>query len=162
MNVAIATNNEHLENLLRHIDNVRDSCTLLGKRLIKQGEPEVGKGLIANGFSHDNSKFHGIEWLYLREEMKEKEPENFKLALMQHWSSNFHHPEYWHEGVNEMPRLFLAEFVCDIHARASEFGSDLREWVKNKAVKKYKMNHHGRVYKEVRELLDLLLEKEFK
>jgi hypothetical protein len=150
-----------LDKLLRHIDNVRDSCVLLGERLISRGELQVGRSLIANGYKHDNSKFYGIEWLYLNDEMLEKEPDKFKLAWLQHVSTNRHHPEYWPGGIDEMPREYKAELICYCHARSSEFGTDLRDWIKTKAVKKYKMNHSGRTYKELKELLDLLLERTF-
>jgi hypothetical protein len=80
---------------------------------------------------------------------------------MEHVQTNPHHPEYWSGGIDTMPRLYKAEMVCDWHARSSEFGTDLREWAKGKAVRKYKMNHSGRTYKEIKELLDLLLERKF-
>jgi hypothetical protein len=38
---------EHLENLVRHIELVREAGLLLGKRLIRQGEEEFGRLLIA-------------------------------------------------------------------------------------------------------------------
>jgi hypothetical protein len=154
---------ERLDKILRHIDNVRDSCILLGERLILRGEAEVGRQLIANGYIHDNSKLYGIEWLYLNDETFENEPEKFRLAHIQHITSplNKHHPEAWADGIDEMTRIFRAEMVADWHARSSEFGTDLRDWIKTKAVKKYKMNHSGRTYKEIKELLDMLLERKF-
>jgi hypothetical protein len=60
-----------------------------------------------------------------------------------------------------MSRVAKGEMICDWHARSSEFGTDLRDWVKTKAVKKYKMNHSGKTYKEIKELLDLLLDRKF-
>ena len=53
-----------LMRLARHIDNVRNYCNILGQRLAENGEAGLGHGLIANGYIHDNSKFHGVEWLY--------------------------------------------------------------------------------------------------
>jgi hypothetical protein len=159
--VIKSTEESQLDIILRHIDNVRDSCLLLGQRLIAKGELQVGRMLIANGYIHDNSKLYGIEWLYLNDETFEKEPEKFKLAWQQHVLTNKHHPEFWPGGIDEMPREYKAEFVADCHARSSEFGTDLREWIKTKAAKKFKMNHSGRTYKEIKELLDLLLERKF-
>jgi hypothetical protein len=161
MNTEPIARTKRLDKVLRHIDNVRDSCLLLGERLIVRGEEEMGRKLIANGHIHDNSKLHGVEWLYLHDDVQESEPEKFKLALMEHVQTNPHHPEYWSGGIDTMPRLYKAEMVCDWHARSSEFGTDLREWAKGKAVRKYKMNHSGRTYKEIKELLDLLLERKF-
>ncbi|SVC81897.1 uncharacterized protein METZ01_LOCUS334751, partial [marine metagenome] len=59
---------KHLKSLIRHIDNVRASCLLLGERLIENDKDELGLQLIANGHIHDASKFYGIEWEYLRDE----------------------------------------------------------------------------------------------
>jgi hypothetical protein len=161
---------KRLATILRHISNVRESCELLGQRMIEQGlgkeefqdDIENGRRLIANGQIHDNSKFSGVEWLYLHEDVKEKDEANFNAALYQHNHTNPHHPEYWAGGIDSMPRIYVAEMVCDWHARSSEFGSDLRDWVIKKATKKYHMNHSGRTYRQIKELLDMLLEKRFK
>jgi hypothetical protein len=161
MTTITITATNRLSVLLRHIDNVRDSCLLLGQRLISRGEEEVGRKLIANGYRHDNSKFTGIEWLYLHDDVLESEPELFKAALFQHTHTNPHHPEFWPGGIDTMPREYKGEMVCDWHARSSEFGTDLRDWVKSKATKKFRMNNSGRTYKELKELLDLLLERKF-
>ena len=56
------TAEQHLDNLVRHIELVRDACLLLGKRLIARDRQELGRILIAHGFTHDTSKFQGIEW----------------------------------------------------------------------------------------------------
>src|SRR5712671_1729606 len=56
---------EHLDNLVRHIELVREAGLLLGKRLMRQGEEEFGRLLIARVFVHDASKFYGVEWKYL-------------------------------------------------------------------------------------------------
>ena len=50
------TAEQHLDNLLRHKELVLDACVLLGKRLIAQDRQELGRTLIANGFTHDASK----------------------------------------------------------------------------------------------------------
>jgi len=146
--------------LLRHKTHVQQSCELLGEQLISKDEKDLGHRLIANGWVHDNSKFHGIEWLYLYDDVKEISPEMFKLAVIQHRLGNLHHPEYWN-GIANMPRLYLAEFVCDIHARASEFGTDVRDWVKSEAAKKFDFTVQSRVYKDVKYFLDLLLASPF-
>jgi|TARA_R100000306_G_scaffold55914_1_gene53611 hypothetical protein len=151
-----------LMRLARHIDNVRNYCNILGQRLAENGEAGLGHGLIANGYIHDNSKFHGVEWLYLHEDEKEQNPTLFKAALLQHTTTNLHHPEAWDDGIHAMPRLYLAEFVCDISARSSEFGNDIRDWVKKQATKKYDMTVQSKTYKEIKDLLGLLLDEPYK
>jgi hypothetical protein len=149
---------KRLQNILRHISSVQQDTLILGNKLIEAGEEAVGRQLIANGLIHDNSKLSGIEWLYLHEGV---EPEKFQLALTQHQTTNPHHPEFHPGGIKEMPRVYVAEMVCDWHTRASEFGSDLREWIKDKAVKKFHFSTSCHIYKEVKDLVDLLLEKRF-
>ena len=149
-----------LKSIVRHITHVQQSCTLLGERLIDSGEKDIGHKLIANGFIHDNSKFHGIEWLYLHDDLKACEPEMFQMALTQHQTRNPHHPEYW-DGIDNMPRVYLAEMVCDWHARGHEFGTDLRNFIKNHATKKYGFSTQGRVYKEIKGFVDMLLDPAF-
>jgi hypothetical protein len=153
--------NKRLDVLLRHVNNVREDCQLLGERLIEKGEEELGRKLISNGFTHDHSKFSGLEWEYLHQDIKDSSPKMFELAALQHTTTNMHHPEYWH-GIKNVPRLYVAEMVCDWHSRSSEFGSDLREWIKDSATKKYKFTPQGKVYKEIKDLTDLLLEQSFK
>lgn len=152
---------KQLDLLIRHINNVRESCIVLGERLQEKGEIELGRNLIANGFIHDNSKFHGIEWLYLNSETKEKDPDLFLLAANQHITTNFHHPEYW-GSIHEVPRIYLCEMVADWRSRSSEFGNDLRMWIKDKACEKYDMSIHSDTYKEIMEFVEILLEPSFK
>jgi hypothetical protein len=153
---------KHLKFVVRHIDNVRASCRLLGERLIDVGEYNLGLQLIANGQIHDCSKLHGIEWLYLRPEFFEGENSTLAgVAIQQHINTNFHHPECWY-GIENMPRIYVAEMVIDWSARSNEFGNDLRDWIKDKATKKYKMTVQSKVYKEIKGFVDILLDPKFK
>lgn len=154
------SSDKQLESVLRHIERVREDCETLGKTLIEEGEPDLGRQLVANGLIHDNSKLHGIEWLYLNCETKKDHPEKFALAVAQHQTTNPHHPEYWY-SIEDMPRVYVAEMVCDWRSRSSEFSSDLRDWIKDSASKRYKFSLRGRVYKEIKEFVDLLVEKPF-
>lgn len=146
--------------LLRHIDRVLESCTVLGERLIDQDEGHMGHQLIANGYCHDNSKFYGIEWLYLHDEVKQAHPNLFNAAWTQHVTTNRHHPEYW-DGIGNMPRVYLAEMVCDWHARSSEFGSDLRAYIEQRATRRFHFDSGMRVYRDIKDLVNLLLDPSF-
>lgn len=152
---------QRLDLLLRHIGNVRENTEILGERLILAGNEELGRQLIGNGLIHDNSKFYGIEWDYLHGDVKESHPDLFKLAADQHIKNNLHHPESWNGGISEMSSLYLAEFVCDTKSRSQEFGNDIWEWIRDKAIKKYKFSKKGRVYQDLKHFLDLLLEPKF-
>ena len=147
--------------LVRHIRNVQDECSLLAERLIEQGRHELARNLLANSMLHDNSKFRGIEWDYMSEESKEKYPDLFKCAVSTHTATNPHHPEYW-GGIDVMPIVYVAEMVCDWKARSAEFGTDCREWVKEKATKRWGFTTQGKMYKQIKEYLDLLLDPSFK
>jgi len=150
---------KHLNNVLRHIKNVRDNCELLGERLVASGEGQLGIDLIGLGQIHDYSKIHNqTEFKYLRDEFYGK-PE-FNTALLSHISINLHHPEAWH-GIEEMPRIYVAEMVCDWKSRGTEFGSDVIDWVKEKATKKFGFSTKGKVYKEIKEFFSILLDKAF-
>lgn len=148
---------EKLEKLIRHIENVQEACQLLGKKLIEKGEINFGIRLIALGQVHDHSKFFGIEWDYLVDGDWNGEA---KLAAAHHNRSNLHHPEYW-GGVELMPRIAVAEMVCDWYARSTEFGENIWDYVKKKALDRYDISPHGKVYKWIKEFLDLLLDKPF-
>jgi hypothetical protein len=65
--VALQTTPEtkRLRQIMRHIEDVREDCEILGANLIDRGEFEIGKLLIHNGLIHDASKLEGIEWEHL-------------------------------------------------------------------------------------------------
>ena len=146
---------EKIELVFNHIQNVQRNCYKLGIRFIKKGEIELGRNLIANGQIHDNSKFKGIEFdhLFYSDPLL---PE----VVKHHQSVNPHHPEYW-GSIKEMPTVYLAEMVCDWYARSSEFGTGLREWVDNKATEKFSFTKEDDIYKEIQDILNLLLDPNF-
>ncbi len=157
-----AEDQRHLKSLIRHIDNVRQSCMILGERLIEQGGAQLGINLIANGQIHDRSKFYGSEWLYLRPELFDSDQKNLFAATQNHHvMTNPHHPEHW-GSIHKMPTLYVAEMVCDWSARSHEMGNDLRDWIKEKATKKFDMKVQSKIYKEIKLFVDLLLEPKFK
>jgi hypothetical protein len=151
---------EKVDKLLRHITNVQEACHLLAKRLIEKGEINLGIRLVALGQLHDASKWSGIEFEYLIEPPLNTNG-TLSLAIKQHQSTNRHHIEYW-EDANDMPRLYIAEMVCDLYARAGEFGTSVWDYIKEEFLPKHNISKNGRVYKTIKEFLDLLLEKPFK
>ena len=158
MNLAL--DDKRLKGIVRHIQMVQQEAFLLAERLSEKGEHNFAKQLLANSMLHDNSKFHGIEWMYLNDETKTKEPSNFQAALTQHQLTNPHHPQYW-QNITDMPRIYIAEMVCDIKTRSDEFGTDIREWVKTTMTKQFKITVQSRSYREVKDFLELLLDPKF-
>jgi hypothetical protein len=133
----------------------------MSEKLSDNGDKDFGRKLLANGLIHDNSKLDGIEWLYLNEETKVKSPELFKAALLQHNKGNPHHIEYWLRP-EDMPDIYIAELVCDCSARASEFGTDVREWFKEEFTEKYGISTSSNLYRTIKKFLDMLLLPKFK
>jgi hypothetical protein len=154
---TVSNEQEQLEKLIRHIRKVQDACWELTKKLLKKGDIIFARRLIASSMSHDVSKFHGIEYSNL---IKADTSELLKYAVDHHQQTNKHHPEFW-GGVEYMPRLAMAEMVCDWYARSNEFGTDLRQWIKEEALAKYNISPQGKVYKVIKEFVDLLLEPAF-
>lgn len=151
---------EHLDNLIRHIELVRNACTLLGRRLVKQGRSEFGRLLIARGHVHDASKFYGIEWDYLHSG-PDTPADELQLAIKQHVRTNSHHPEFHGGKLDQMPELDVAEMVCDWYARAQEFGTGLREWIADSAIERYSIDLEGKHHQWIHNFVDLLLQDPF-
>ena len=137
---------QKIDDIIRHIDHVKDNCLLLGERLVNLGKKDMGRLLIANGFIHDNSKFYGVEWDYLNDQTGSEEL--LQIAVSQHNRTNPHHPEYW-GGIEAMPSLYVAETVCDWKARANEFGTSLQDWIEDGAAKKFEYHVDSEVYRKI-------------
>lgn len=150
---------QHLDNLVRHIDMVRQIGFLLGKRLMKKGRKDFGRLLIGKCYQHDASKFHGIEWKYLHAG-SDISKDDLEKAVKQHVETNSHHPEYW-GGVQNMPEIAVAEMVCDWYARSQEFGTGLREWIKDVAIEKFNIDTRSDQYVWITRFVDILLEDSF-
>jgi Family of unknown function (DUF5662) len=146
---------EKVELVLAHIQNVQRYTQKLGLKLIKRGDVELGRNLIANGLQHDRSKFTGIEFdhLFYGDPLLQD-------VVKHHSATNTHHPEHW-GGIKLMPRLFIAEMVCDWHSRSTEFGGSTHDWIVQTATKKYDFALEDEVYKTIMEFLELLLERSF-
>jgi len=152
-----------IRGITRHIRNVEDNCLLLGEKLIGLGEIDLGRKLIANGFGHDLSKFAGIEWENLAPGQIAQEDGaklKLKMAVLHHQKTNAHHPEYWN-GIENMPRVHVAELVCDWKARSEEFGESLRDYINEKATKRWSFSKGQKVYDEIMEFVDLICDKPF-
>lgn len=150
---------KHLDNLLRHKELVKDAAILLGKRLMETGRAELGKRIIVRGYAHDASKFHGVEWEYLHAG-NDVLKENVTFAMGQHQCCNSHHPEYW-GGMENMDQVSIGELCCDWYARAQEFGTSLRDWIKTQANGRFHIDACAQQKKWMEEFVDILLEDAF-
>ena len=153
------TPEEHLENLVRHIGLVRDACLLMGRRLIAQGRQDFGRQLVARGLVHDASKFEGIEWEYLHN-IDGVPARCLEMAIAQHHRGNDHHPEFW-GGLDKMPEICVAEMVCDWYARSQEFGTNLRDWIKTNAARRYNIDLQSEQCRWINGFVEILLAKPF-
>lgn len=149
---------EQLEKLLRHIELVNQNTLLLGKKLILLGESVFGRRLIANGLRHDYSKFFGAEWETLTG--ADVSQDALAAAVSKHNKRNKHHPEYW-GSIHKMPRLYVAEMVCDWKARATEFGTSLMDWIDGDAQKRFGFTKEDDVYETIVFFVNLLCDKPF-
>lgn len=153
-----------IRSITRHIRNVEDNCFLLGEKLILGGEISLGKQLIANGFVHDASKFHGIEFEYLslgENATEENTKLKLKMAIHHHQTTNLHHAEAWSGGIKDMPDVYLAELVCDIKSRSEEFGKSLMDYIDNQGIKRWNITKDDETYKKIMKYVDLLCGKPF-
>lgn len=148
--------NKRLHSILRHIDGVRENCNEMARRLVAIGETDFARKLIANSSGHDKSKLEGIEWEYLHDE---KHP-HFAVALHHHITTNLHHPEAW-GSIHEMPRIFVAEMVADWKTRCNEFGTDLKNWIAEKATERWKFEPRSKIAKEIKCFVELILDPKF-
>lgn len=141
--------------VISHIDKVRKNCIKLGFILIKMGETQLGRTLIANGMIHDNSKFTGIEFEHLF-----KGDDLLSESVKHHQLVNPHHPEYW-GGIHNMPEVYLIEMVCDCAARSAEFGTDIKHFFSDVATKKYNFTMGDNVGVKIKKYIDLLYNSSF-
>ena len=151
---------EKVRALTRHIRNVEDNCLILGEKLIARGEIDLGRQLIANGYVHDSSKFYGIEFENLAYSSSVNTKEEgaklkMKIAIQHHCLTNAHHPEHW-QGIKNMPRVALGEMVADWKSRSEEFGTSLRDWIDEYALKRWEFTKESEVYKVIMDFVDLL------
>ena len=151
---------KHMQGIMRHISHVQQGAALMSERLFDRGDATTARLLVQKVCGHDASKFIGIEWEHLRSDADSTSAE-FQAALKQHQLTNDHHPEYW-GSIKVMPPLCLAEMTCDWYARSTEFGTDLRDWVKNGACQKYGITTKTKCYKEIKSFVDILLDNKFK
>lgn len=147
---------QKITSIWRHIEEVQKNCFILSERLIEAGQDELARQLITNSLVHDQSKFVGIEWEYLH-----TDDSNMRtFAIRHHQSINPHHPEYW-SGIQNMPDVYLAEMACDIKARSSEFGTDLRSWIDDVASHKYGFSKRDKVYKKLKKFVNMICQSPF-
>jgi hypothetical protein len=144
-----------LSSIVRHIRNVQEEGILLAERLVELGELDLARRLVQRCFRHDVSKFEGIEWEYLGSDNKER----LTMAVCQHRVVNSHHPEFHIKGIHSMDDLDLAEFVVDVKARSSEFGTNLRDWIKDVAMERFHFKIQSNCYKKIKKYVDLLLDE---
>ncbi len=146
--------------LLDHLDRVCANCRTLAKRIIEkatyQDDFELAHKLIIAGQTHDLSKFDNDEWQYLCDYEKYAGSAEVKVAAKNHTENNFHHPEAWPYGINQMDDVSICELICDWEARAVEFGVPTKEFLETKAFKKYGFSRNSEVFQKMSRAYKLL------
>jgi hypothetical protein len=61
-----------------------------------------------------------------------------------------------------MPEIAIAELVCDWYARSQEFGTSLRDWIRDVAISRFQIDPGSERYRWVMEFVDLLLDPPFR
>jgi hypothetical protein len=153
------TEHERMDGLLRHINLVREHCSILAEKLADKGEVELARGLLKNSFLHDNSKFSGIEWQFLTDPNTTNRA-GLKYAIEHHQRTNPHHPEYW-GTIKEMPLIYRYEMIADITARGSEMATSSRDFINNHMPKRYGFPKDGEIHKQLVSILDMLCPQPF-
>lgn len=157
----------------RHISLVQEFGNLLIEQCQEldfiQDKIEFQRNLAANILVHDHSKLSNKkEFLFLSlshneiKSLSQEESEEFKEVIKNHSKTNPHHSEFYQDGIGDMDDVHLAEMVCDWKARSSEFGTDLRDFVKNKAEEKYRLNDFPNNYLKIKKMIDLICPPSFK
>lgn len=154
------TDQERIDGLLRHINLVRENCSILADKLIAKGKFELARELLKNSFLHDSSKFNGIEWTFLTDPQTTNKA-GLKYAIEHHRSVNPHHPEYYIHGIAEMPLVFKYEMIADMVARGSEMATSARDFITDVVPKKYHIDTGGALHKELIDILDMLCPRPF-
>ena len=150
---------DHVNDLENHIHMVQANARILASHFIKEGRHREAKELLARAQVHDKSKWFGIEWDYLHQG-DDIDRELIQLAIRQHQAVNDHHPEF-HNGIENMPEMCIAEMVCDWLARAQEFGKDVNDFVTNVATEKYKLYMWAKQRRLINEYLAILTPVKF-
>lgn len=151
---------QRLNNLLCHISNVRKACLIIAAQLLRRNQEQLAIRLIQASQFHDVSKFQGMEFEYLNDNQWPR-PENdlrkaeFDRAVSLHVYNNSHHPEYW-DGIHNMPELSVAEMVADWQARSWEQNTDLEEWIRAKATKRFGFSEKDPVFQVILKYVGML------
>lgn len=140
--------------IMTHIDFVQRNMARLANH-DKIGAV-FGLQLARNSYLHDNSKLWGVEFEYLNEDTKQDKPELFLAALNHHRKTNKHHPEFWPQGIWDMPQVYIAEMVCDCVARGQELCTDLEDWFSVVMPKKYNFGENDKVFDDIQKYFSYL------
>ena len=141
--------------LLNHLDKVCVNCRKIALKLIEEGNFDLAHELIILGQQHDISKFYGSEWKYLCEyDLHMDNPEKL-VAIKEHVENNSHHPEFYNT-IHDMPDSAIAEMVADWAARGEEFNKPIRQFLEEKAFKKYNFDETSDIFKKMNYYYKLL------
>lgn len=151
---------EYLDYINEHISNVKMVYINYGEELCKL--LNVSKFSLGENIDrHDASKFSDEEfdayrnWFHTCSD-EEKDKEAFDKAWHHHYTNNPHHPQYWDRGdyIEDMPRIFIAEMLCDWHAMSIKFNDNTyKYYLKERDKKPFSEN--------TKKILDVVIKEVF-
>lgn len=152
----IGKNQEYLEYISEHIENVKSAYRFLFSnpaiRLEIDGYTQeqlikLYDSLEEDILNHDQSKYSNEEFYAYRikffptdyeghkmetdEEFSKEVDENFEEAWKHHYENNDHHPKFW-KG-EEMSLKAILHMICDWEAMSKKFGGSVIKWYTTKA-----------------------------
>ena len=126
----------YINDTITHKKYFMESAMRMSKVLLEENKEELAIELLKRAAYHDNSKFDKDEMCSLSAISCKKaliDPninmdQHTQQILEHHWRKNRHHPEHF-KDVRDMKEIDILEMVCDWHARSTQYGTDLLEFV---------------------------------
>ena len=153
--LSVESELDRLEKIWSHIKNVQNNCYKLSRELVKEDRVDLARKLLQRAGRHDSSKFTDLEYYGMYSDDKLIK----EIAINHHRNVNEHHLDY-HSSPLDMDDLDLAEMACDLKARSSEFGTDIKEYVRSFCESR-NISVNTKFYKSIVKFLNMILEEKF-
>jgi hypothetical protein len=150
---------EQLDDVLTHIENVRDNAIRVAKHLMEEDEGLFARQLVVRALQHDLDKFFGNAWTYMRKGAKPSQ--KLTQAVEGHSALHGHHPQH-HDSIHSMSDLDIAEMACDWAARSKEQGTSIWEWIEGPAMERFGFKKSDPVYSKIAKYTKMIFDPQFK
>lgn len=154
------TTKNKIKAILTHIRSVQTIAEKLANELVDLNYEGEAQALLHSVMMHDASKFSPEEFQYVATYGDEGLDLKKKMEAVQiHIKKNKHHPEWWQKGIQGMEKTDVMELTCDWYSRSQEFHGDIRKWIHDEAMAKFKMTKTDAVYHQIMYFIDLIEKK---